>query len=277
MTVYAYAKINLALSVGEKMPDGYHRIDTLMHSVPLCDEVELSIEDGTGIELFCDDDRIPTDEKNSAFKAAAAFLAKGSFSGKLRISIKKRIPLASGFGGSCTDGAAVLLGLWEHFGKPFSWEELSALSAELSADMPFCLEAARKGRSSYLPFYARCTGKGERISELPSPLANTRLLLFAGDGGVSAGKMYCALDERSSSLLKREKEFRGTLFFNDFEAVAFEFCPDVKKCTDELYKAGADIAMMSGSGYGVFALFDSKKDVKTAHGSVFDAVGVWEL
>ena len=33
ITEKAYAKINLTLSVGEKREDGYHEIDSVMHSI----------------------------------------------------------------------------------------------------------------------------------------------------------------------------------------------------------------------------------------------------
>ena len=39
ITEKAYAKINLTLSVGERREDGYHEIDSVMHSISLCDEV----------------------------------------------------------------------------------------------------------------------------------------------------------------------------------------------------------------------------------------------
>lgn len=42
ITEKAYAKINLTLSVGEKREDGYHEIDSVMHSISLCDEVTLT-------------------------------------------------------------------------------------------------------------------------------------------------------------------------------------------------------------------------------------------
>ena len=54
MTEYAYAKINLFLSVGEKRADGYHNIDTVMHTVSLCDEV--IIEKAPALRVFCDMD-----------------------------------------------------------------------------------------------------------------------------------------------------------------------------------------------------------------------------
>lgn len=37
----AYAKINLTLSVGERRPDGYHDIDSVMHSISLHDTITL--------------------------------------------------------------------------------------------------------------------------------------------------------------------------------------------------------------------------------------------
>lgn len=47
----AYAKINLTLSVGEKREDGYHEIDSVMHSISLCDEVTLTEAGGISLSI----------------------------------------------------------------------------------------------------------------------------------------------------------------------------------------------------------------------------------
>ena len=41
ITETARAKINLTLWVGRKRPDGYHSIDSVMHSISLSDEITL--------------------------------------------------------------------------------------------------------------------------------------------------------------------------------------------------------------------------------------------
>ena len=51
ITEKAYAKINLTLSVGERREDGYHEIDSVMHSISLCDEVTLTEAGGISLSI----------------------------------------------------------------------------------------------------------------------------------------------------------------------------------------------------------------------------------
>jgi 4-diphosphocytidyl-2-C-methyl-D-erythritol kinase len=44
---------------------------------------------------------------------------------------------------------------------------------------------------------------------------------------------------------------------NDFEEVVFNEYPIIKEIKENLYQAGAEFVLMSGSGSSVFALFDN--------------------
>jgi 4-diphosphocytidyl-2-C-methyl-D-erythritol kinase len=45
---------------------------------------------------------------------------------------------------------------------------------------------------------------------------------------------------------------------NDFEAVVFELEPEIRRAKNALLKAGADAALMAGSGSAVFGIFESE-------------------
>ena len=59
MELRAPAKVNLHLAVGEKRPDGYHRIISIFQTCSLCDVLDATLEDGpfsvevTGLEGIC--------------------------------------------------------------------------------------------------------------------------------------------------------------------------------------------------------------------------------
>lgn len=74
MKVKAAAKINLILDVLGTLPDGYHSLFMLMQSVSCYDTVTVERTNSGKIEILTDNPRVPTDEKNIAYKAAAAFL-----------------------------------------------------------------------------------------------------------------------------------------------------------------------------------------------------------
>lgn len=136
MKLLANAKLNLTLEVGGRRADGYHNIDTVMHSISLCDVVTLGAS--ASVEVTCaglDCDA----QDNIAYKAARAFFTRTGLSGGVRIDISKGIPVGAGLGGGSADAAAVLRGLNAMNNSPLDTDALLALAAGLGADVPFCL------------------------------------------------------------------------------------------------------------------------------------------
>ena len=73
LTMEAFAKINLWLTVGEKRPDGYHDIETVMQRVSLSDLVSVTRNPdpaGEKIAVHCSDSSLPTDGRNIVWKCA---------------------------------------------------------------------------------------------------------------------------------------------------------------------------------------------------------------
>ena len=72
----AYAKINLTLDITGRRPDGYHLIETVMHTISLCDTVTVKPARKAGITLRCNLPYVPCDERNIAYQAAQLFFQK---------------------------------------------------------------------------------------------------------------------------------------------------------------------------------------------------------
>src|SRR5258706_9320118 len=108
--IRSYAKINWTLDVLFKREDGYHELRTVYQTVSLHDALAITETDGP-IETVCDDPRVPCDETNLAFKAAAMLGEAAGTSKGARIEIEKRIPVAAGLGGGSSNAAAMLLAL----------------------------------------------------------------------------------------------------------------------------------------------------------------------
>ncbi len=250
--INAYGKVNLNLSIKQKQNDGYHEISSLMHSIPLCDTVSLELCEN-GINIECTNKDIPTDGRNIAYKAAKRYFDEIGYRGGVKIHIEKRIPLASGFGGSSTDGAAVLLGLNKALGA-LRKSDLLSIAAELSADMPFLFAASDKSLKGYTPYCASCEGIGEVMTKKPSPIKGFFLLCTLSDKSFTSGEMYKTFDtvERWA---QKPSVFNGTEFFNDFEQVFTSLGADLEGVKALL--SGSKISLLSGSGGGVFALFDN--------------------
>lgn len=255
LVLNAKAKINLYLDVMGKRADGYHLLETVMHTVSLCDTVTLTKTDRSGIEISCSDPIIPCNEKNIAYKCAAAFFDKtGISSGGVSIDIIKRIPSQAGMGGGSADGAAVLTGLDRLFETGLSEGELISIGARIGADIPFCI----KGGCGY------CTGIGEIIEPLPAICGY--VLIGKGQAGISTTEAFGKIDSLGSGIgISGIKQIFGNVSSltdiasycrNIFDDVtSLEEVTDIKRIMTE---NGAVCSAMTGSGSAVFGLFESE-------------------
>lgn len=266
----APAKINLILRVFERRPDGFHRIETLMMKIGLCDDVEISVSDGKGVSATVDEAPELSGPSNLAWKAAAAYLEEARIQKGVTIRITKRIFVAGGLGGGSSDAAAVLRGLETLF-KALGPEKQIEVGARIGSDVPFFLHPAE---------LALATGRGEKIT--PWAGFPPRPVLLVNPGfPVSAQTAYEALgrpltwEEPGGSNLalarKPEKwsDLTGLLKpRNDLQEVVERLHPEIASIRKGLIEQGADLAQMSGSGGTVFGLFEDWKVARSAEREV---------
>lgn len=255
LVLNAKAKINLYLDVTGKRADGYHLLETVMHTVSLCDTVTLTKTGRDGIEISCSDSLIPCNEKNIAYKCAAAFFDKTGISSRgVSIDIIKRIPSQAGMGGGSADGAAVLTGLDRLFETRLSEGELISIGARIGADIPFCI----KGGCGY------CTGIGEIIEPLPAICGC--VLIGKGQAGISTAEAFGKIDSLGSGIgiTGIKKIFGNVSSLTDIapfcrnifdDVTSLEEVTDIKRIMTE---NGAVCSAMTGSGSAVFGLFESE-------------------
>ncbi len=264
-TYFCPAKINLFLEVGEKRPDGYHDIDSIMQAVTLCDQVSVTLTEGSGkITLICDDSRLPTDSGNIAYRAAERYLAEAKITGyDVAIEIEKKIPLAAGLAGGSTDCAGVLRCLQSML-SALTVDALYDLGRRLGADVPFCLRSG----------CCRTEGIGEILTPVPSLTRDTIIVIAKGGEGVSTAQAYRQMDlprtRQSSSAILRAME-RGdcsevaALLYNSFEGVILPIHPQASYAKEVMIAEGCAGALMSGSGPSVFGIFFNWDDASRAH------------
>lgn len=264
-TVNAYAKINLYLDVISRGEDSFHAIESVMQTVSLSDSVfiDAEISDTTEISLSCSLRYIPCDQRNLAWRAAAAFLDRCNMKAKVVIDIKKNIPVSAGMAGGSSDAAAVFCELNSIFGHPLSQEELLELGASLGSDIPFCIVGGT----------VMCRGRGEILSPCPD-MPHCYIITAKSGRGVSTPAAYARLDElydnfesgephASLPTLTRALE-SGDLsmlekgIYNIFEDAIL---PDHKEASDikRILTENGGTAMMSGSGPSVFGIFHTRK------------------
>ena len=261
MELAAFAKINLILDLTGVLPDGYHAISTVMQSVGLCDRVRVDISDGGGIEIACSDKTVPTDSRNTAFRAARLFLAKTGSACGVRIYIEKHIPHEAGLGGGSADAAAVLRALDGMMPDAVTADELFDIALNVGADVPFCLRGGT----------ALCLNKVEVMAPLPA--FGAWCVIAKPDAGVSTGKAFARFDgaERLRHpdvtdfvFYASRGEWRSAFSraFNIFEELTDVAEGDFIKKT--LNENGAFFSSMSGSGSAYYGLFENEREAQTA-------------
>jgi len=277
----APAKINLGLFVGPPRADGRHELVSVMQSISLADELmlEAAPADAVGDEVLCPGVSGAPGE-NLAARALAAFrAATGWDAPPLRLKIDKRIPVAAGLGGGSADAAAAL-----RLAKAFSGlgdeSLLLELAARLGADVP---AQVRPGR--WL-----ATGAGELLEELPDPVAPIGVLVLALAHELSTAAVYAEADRlaklRSRAFLEERRHalhlaldlgmslpHDPELLHNDLEAPARSLCPAIGAALKEVREAGAEPALLSGSGPTVIGLFPRANGLAAAERAVAGLAG----
>ena len=267
--IQAYAKINLHLDISGLREDGFHNVVTVLHSLSLCDVVDIELSEGEDILIECDKIGVPLDEKNIAHKAANLFFEKLGKRCGVSIKIKKNIPMAAGLAGGSADGAAVLIGLNKIFDEPFSSEELCEIGARLGADVPFCI----------LCGCAYSEGRGDLPQSLPTLSRDMIFVVACGGEGVSTPRAYAMLDDIYNcftdycpktvdkiigAIAGNDLDSLANSLFNIFEAPISKERAAVGEIKSIMIDSGARVSMMSGSGPSVFGIFEKISDAEEA-------------
>jgi len=153
--VRSHAKINLGLGIGAPGPDGFHSLATVYQTLELYDLVTVTahLAAATALRLTSNDERVPTDEHNTAWKMVALALEARGLSAEVEIHIDKRLPVQGGLGAGSANAVAALVGLEVELGiaqssgaPSFSrslrkrWEaKRMEIAAQVGSDVPLFL------------------------------------------------------------------------------------------------------------------------------------------
>jgi 4-diphosphocytidyl-2-C-methyl-D-erythritol kinase len=187
LELVAPAKLNLALEVTSRRPDGYHELVTVMQTIDLRDRVRIDSAPDIELEVAGENVRnVPLEgPRNLAYAAAVALRAEAEDATLgAHIVLEKGIPAGLGLGGGSSDAAAVLRGLDRFWGLNFETARLIAVAARVGSDVPFFLHGAA----------ALATGRGEVVEPLPDG-DTLELTLFLADVDIEdkTRRMYALL------------------------------------------------------------------------------------
>lgn len=261
----APAKVNLTLYVGEKRPDGYHQVETVMTGVALCDTVTLTRGDSAWDRLLCDQPVTEREEDNLCMKALRVFfqetdVARVDF---VTISLEKHIPTQAGLGGGSSDAAAVLRGLRQMYAPALRDEELEQMAALLGSDVPYFIRGGT----------VLATGRGEQLTPLPH-MPDCWYVIVKPEESYATADMYAAIDSADLQSTGSSRRMLDALAAGELRHIAAEIHNDfqqvlpagsaVPSIVDALLEQGALNAQMTGSGSAVFGIFQCREEAEQA-------------
>lgn len=278
ITRAAPAKLNLALDILGRRPDGYHEMRMVMQSVSLCDTVTLE-ETAAGFALHTDGSFFPAGNKSMEQRAAEAFFAAAGMPAPgMEVTLVKRIPAYAGMGGGSADVAALLRLLRARHCPDMTDSQLERIGLTIGSDVPFCLRGGT----------ALAEGRGEVLTEL-LPLPPCWFVICKPDFDIPTPSLFARvgtqalgqrpdIDGMGAALSAGDLDGVADRLGNVFEAVLPKDCGEVFAIKRRLLELGALNAAMSGSGPTVFGIFreraaaqEAARALGTAYSRVFTA------
>lgn len=261
--VKSYAKINLTLDI-TGVSGGYHMLDSVVASIDIYDLIVAKkrrdklctvVMHGMGSES------IPS-ENNNALKAADKFVSAFGTCGA-DITVWKNIPMGAGLGGSSADVAGVLNAMARLYGVG-GLAQLKEIADALGSDCGYMLTGG----------YARISGRGERVERLKSGL-KLDIALLVPKGGVSTAKCYSLYDDgdvkcaylsgsAAEAVVREDKAALGKNLSNALIDPAICLNESVLQCVEELKAFDPLGVNMTGSGSGVYAIFENDQFLRYA-------------
>ena len=261
----AYAKLNLALHVRERMADGYHRIETLFAFVEEGDRIVLTEAPGLAITgPFADGLDGAADNLVSRAERAYRALLGGQEAG---FALDKRLPIAAGIGGGSADAAAALRLLCRRDDRNPLGRDVVEIAAALGADVPACLASAT----------ARGEDRGDRLTPAENALAGMPVLLVNPRVALPTGPVFAGWDAIDHGPLVQGDALAAALAGrNDLEPPARALRPVIGEVVALLAEQpGVVLARMSGSGATCFALLETGAARDAADRAVAVARPAW--
>jgi 4-diphosphocytidyl-2-C-methyl-D-erythritol kinase len=301
VAVRSFAKINLGLYIGRVRADRFHDLRTVYQTIALHDAIRVTVGRGRGIEILCEDARVPLDSSNTCYRMAERVMDEFGTKGKVTVEIEKRLPVQGGLGAASSNAVATMIGLERALKKSLTGATRLRIAAEVGSDLPlFLIGGTVLG-----------VGRGEEVYPLPD-LRRTPLVVVMPDVGVPTPRAFAEWDALAGGAARRSTNNHqltrlggsdrllevgrvlsswlsgspntgapakggsraGSLLLdlvrtgieNDFEKVVFPHHPELRDMKRALERAGARYASLSGSGSALYGLFRSRAEAVKAAG-----------
>jgi len=263
ITLPAPAKINLALKVINKRPDGYHNLKTLFERVNLCDEITFVANKSGKIKITCRNPQVPRGSKNLIYRAARLLQEEYAIPQGVDVQLTKRIPVAAGLAGGSSNAATALLGLNKIWNLGLKRKKLLKIAMKIGADVPFFIHNCS---------WALGTQRGDHIKKLSISVKLWHILIVPRIKMYSS-EVFTAINLKLTKgcdnvnilirSLKNDNIKRAEcLLSNDLEKGILRLRPSLINIKKILNKYNIKGVSFSGSGPSMFGLVDSRREAQ---------------
>jgi 4-diphosphocytidyl-2-C-methyl-D-erythritol kinase len=261
MIVFPNCKINLGLNILKKRNDGYHDLETIFYPLPLTDALEI-IETKPNERIsefpFSSSGKAVPGKPASNLCVKAYRLLKRDFPSipDVHIHLHKVIPSGAGLGGGSADAAFTLKLLNQLLQLSLSNDELIEYALQLGSDCPFFIINK--------PCYA--VGRGEKLEPLAIDLSAYKFVVVNPGIHIDTGRAFLEIkpaqpEKNIKDIITEPVERWKDDLKNDFEKIIFQKHREIVEIKDNMYKAGALFASMSGTGSTVFGIFPKEEKI----------------
>ena len=252
LVVESPAKINVGLNLITKRADGYHDLETIFFPLLLSDII--SFNKSNKLSIKSNSKLLNTGNDNLIIKAIRLLEKESNLKFNFEINLEKKIPIGGGLGGGSSNAAVTLKTINRIMNLGLNSKKLNELSLTLGSDVPYFLN----------PVPAFAESRGEKLFpinlEIPYPI-----LLVNPGLNIETRWAFSKIKPFSPSKRLEDIFAKGFPDFeilksevnNDFEIIVFEKYPELKKIKKDLYAAGAQFALMSGTGSTIFGIFSN--------------------
>lgn len=266
----ACAKINLALHVRRRLPNGYHDIETIFAFLDCGDVISVGADQNIELTITGEFSSELSNSDNLVLDAAHLLASYGQVEAGAKITLDKRLPVASGIGGGSADAAATLRLLNRYWAVGLSLQDLARLSEPLGADIPACVinQTSRgKGIGQDLVEIGNASLEGHHALLVNPLVPISTVAVFRDWDGVDRGDLS-ARDPIQAAMDGR----------NDLQPPAQLLAPIIGDLLSELNKTDTVLARMSGSGATCFGLYETAAKARAAEKDIADAFpDVWTM
>ena len=235
------AKINLNLTILNKLKNGYHEINTSFQIIDLFDEIEFessknNISLSSNLKELNSDDNIIT--------TVAKKLKNSNSKLGVNIKLKKLIPVGAGLGGGSSNAASTIVALNKLWDLKMSKNEMHNFARNIGADVPFFLFGQN----------AQADGIGDILKYKDSITENVLIIdpmIFS-----STEEMYREYD----LINNKNKIIKNNPNNNDFLDIFLEKNNQVKEFFEN--NAQEFEIRLSGSGSCMFVIYNDQKNIQ---------------